>query len=104
MCTGAVGGVNVINREQFINAGGLNTEIIGWGSEDGEFCARTRHLGLNWVSLDYPAFHLHHDSINREHLIVNEQRLNNFKIEQFAMDATEEQIKKLVHTLRNFFV
>lgn len=56
----AVGGAYMVNREQFIEAGGENENFIGWGPEDYEHVKRMEVLGLPVHYADGPLFHLWH--------------------------------------------
>lgn len=64
-------------RADLAAANGFNEEIVGWGPEDKELCARLEHGGLRRQTLlaGGIAWHLHHPPASRERRAANEQVL-----------------------------
>jgi len=56
----SVGGVFVVNRDRYIEAGCENTNFVGWGMEDAERYRRFKILGLNIHRSTGPLYHLNH--------------------------------------------
>lgn len=56
----AVGGAFLVNREQYLVAGGENENIYGWGPEDSERVKRMEVLNLPVYRSKEPLFHLWH--------------------------------------------
>jgi glycosyltransferase involved in cell wall biosynthesis len=61
-------------RRDLIAVNGFNEEMIGWGPEDKELCARLTHLGIRRQTLIFGgiAWHLHHPPASRERRAANE--------------------------------
>jgi glycosyltransferase involved in cell wall biosynthesis len=65
-------------RRDLVAANGFDEEIVGWGPEDKELCARLEHAGIRRQTLlgGGIAWHLHHAPASRERRAANEQRLS----------------------------
>jgi glycosyltransferase involved in cell wall biosynthesis len=61
-------------RDDLISVNGFNEDIVGWGPEDKELCARLQHFGVQRQSLLLGgiAYHLHHPAAARERRAANE--------------------------------
>jgi glycosyltransferase involved in cell wall biosynthesis len=61
-------------REDLLAVNGYDEEIIGWGPEDKELCARLANRGVERTTLLFGgiAWHLHHAPSSRERRAVNE--------------------------------
>jgi glycosyltransferase involved in cell wall biosynthesis len=61
-------------RKDLVAVNGFNEEMIGWGPEDKELCARLTHLGVARQTLCFGglAWHLHHPPASRERRAANE--------------------------------
>jgi glycosyltransferase involved in cell wall biosynthesis len=61
-------------RADLVAVNGFNEEMIGWGPEDKELCARLTHLGIRRQTLFFAglAYHLHHPPVSRERRAANE--------------------------------
>lgn len=92
MAERCVGGVTVLMRHKIIEMGGMNTRIVGWGSEDGEFCTRWTRAGFSWLSIDVPVFHLHHDAAKRDDWRITHQAQHNLRLEHQSMNMTETEL------------
>lgn len=103
LSVGAVGGVNVLNRQKFMQMGGFNSNMIGWGSEDGEFYVRWQRAGLGWYAIDYVAFHLHHDVDHRDDLKLTKNAQSNLALELYTRTMPDEELAQLTNQLRGFF-
>ncbi|MGL4768185.1 MAG: galactosyltransferase-related protein [Formosimonas sp.] len=100
---GNVGGANVLNRSTFMSMGGFNSNMAGWGSEDGEFYVRWQRAGLEWYAIDFVALHLHHDNDNRDDLKKTEQTRANLRTELYAREMPEHELAQLTQELKAFF-
>lgn len=60
-------------REDLLKVNGFNEEIVGWGPEDKELCARLDHAGVRRQTLLFGgiACHLHHAPESRQFLPRN---------------------------------
>ena len=56
----SVGGAFLVNRRQYLQAGGENEHFYGWGPEDAERVKRMEILGLPVYRAKGPLFHLYH--------------------------------------------
>jgi len=71
-------GVKTCNMSFFLNdfyaVNGFNNDILGWGREDSEFCARLMNAGIRRKNLRFSAiqFHLWHGLENRKSLEKND--------------------------------
>jgi glycosyltransferase involved in cell wall biosynthesis len=61
-------------RSDLVAVNGFNEQMIGWGPEDKELCARLTHLGVRRQTLYLGglAHHLHHAPASRERRAANE--------------------------------
>ena len=94
------GGVNVCRRSSYIHYGGLNGKCRGWGPEDSEFHTRSVRLGMSWMSLKSPLFHLFHEQSARQNIGFSESVKADFAITDFG---TIEEVEVLVKEMRQFF-
>ncbi len=64
-------------RRDLVAANGFDEDIVGWGPEDKELCARLEHAGVRRQTLlaGGIAWHLHHPPASRERRAENQQRL-----------------------------
>ena len=64
-------------RDDLVAINGFDEQIVGWGPEDKELCARLEHGGLRRQTLlaGGIAWHLHHPPASRERRAANEQVL-----------------------------
>lgn len=64
-------------RRDLCAVNGFDEDIVGWGPEDKELCARLEHSGVRRQTLlgGGIAWHLHHPPASRERRTDNEQRL-----------------------------
>jgi glycosyltransferase involved in cell wall biosynthesis len=60
-------------REDLLKVNGFNEDMVGWGPEDKELCARIEHAGVRRQTLLFGgiACHLHHERESREFLPRN---------------------------------
>ena len=60
-------------REDLVRVNGFNEDMVGWGPEDKELCARVEHAGVRRQTLLFGgiACHLHHPAASREALPAN---------------------------------
>jgi len=60
-------------REDLVRVNGFDEDIVGWGPEDKELCARLEHAGVRRQTLLFGgiAVHLHHPAASRAHLEAN---------------------------------
>ncbi len=60
-------------RDDLLRANGFNEDIVGWGPEDKELCARLAHAGVRRQTLLFGgiACHLHHPAASRALLPAN---------------------------------
>jgi len=60
-------------REDLVRINGFNEDIVGWGPEDKELCARLEHAGVRRQTLLFGgiAVHLHHTAASRAQLPAN---------------------------------
>lgn len=60
-------------RDDLVRANGFNEDMVGWGPEDKELCARLTHAGLRRQTLLFGgiAVHLHHAQASRAALPAN---------------------------------
>jgi hypothetical protein len=68
----SVGGAFIVNKEQYINAGGENENFYGWGPEDAERVKRLEILGLPIFYSPGVLFHLWHP-MNKNSWFANEE-------------------------------
>ena len=64
-------------RADLLAANGFDEQIVGWGPEDKELCARLMHSGIQRQTLMFGgiAWHLDHPAASRAHRIENEKVL-----------------------------
>jgi glycosyltransferase involved in cell wall biosynthesis len=72
-------------RDDLVLANGFNEDMVGWGPEDKELCARLEHAGVRRQTLlsGGIAVHLHHPAASRATLPAN----------QAVLDATRRERK-----------
>jgi glycosyltransferase involved in cell wall biosynthesis len=60
-------------REDLLRVNGFNEDMVGWGPEDKELCARLEHAGVRRQTLLFGgiACHLHHAPVSRATLQAN---------------------------------
>jgi len=60
-------------REDLLRVNGFNEDMVGWGPEDKELCARLDHAGVRRQTLLFGgiACHLHHAPVSRAALQAN---------------------------------
>lgn len=60
-------------RADLVRVNGFNEDIVGWGPEDKELCARLAHAGIRRQTLLFGgiACHLHHPAASRAMLAAN---------------------------------
>jgi glycosyltransferase involved in cell wall biosynthesis len=60
-------------RQDLVRVNGFNEEMVGWGPEDKELCARLGHAGVRRQTLLFGgiAWHLHHPAASRDALPAN---------------------------------
>ena len=60
-------------RQDLVQVNGFNEDMVGWGPEDKELCARLRHAGVRRQTLLFGgiACHLHHPAASRADLPAN---------------------------------
>jgi glycosyltransferase involved in cell wall biosynthesis len=60
-------------RDDLVRVNGFNEDMIGWGPEDKELCARVEHAGVRRQTLLFGgiACHLHHPAASREAVPAN---------------------------------
>jgi glycosyltransferase involved in cell wall biosynthesis len=60
-------------RDDLVRANGFNEDMVGWGPEDKELCARLEHAGVRRQTLLFGgiAWHLHHAAASRSALPAN---------------------------------
>jgi hypothetical protein len=71
-------------REDLVFVNGFNEDMIGWGSEDKELCARLENSGVTRQTLLFGgiALHLHHPPASRERHAENERILAETRAQQ----------------------
>jgi glycosyltransferase involved in cell wall biosynthesis len=64
-------------RQDLLRANGFDEDMVGWGPEDKELCARLRHAAVRRQTLLFGgiACHLHHPAASRADLPANLARL-----------------------------
>lgn len=64
-------------RDDLVAANGFDEQIVGWGPEDKELCARLTHAGVRRQTLLFGgiAFHLHHPAASRSRVAANQRIL-----------------------------
>jgi len=64
-------------RDDLVAANGFDEDIVGWGPEDKELCARLVHAGVRRQTLLFGgiAFHLHHPAASRTRVAANQRIL-----------------------------
>jgi glycosyltransferase involved in cell wall biosynthesis len=64
-------------REDLVATNGFDENIVGWGPEDKELCARLAHAGVRRQTLLFGgiAFHLHHPAASRTRVAANQRIL-----------------------------
>lgn len=98
----SMGGAIIIRRKDYIRIGGMDSSFIGWGGEDNEIFFRSQRLGLKWISMDTPLYHLHHDSDSRAEFNAKAQ---DNAIRAFSRTKMPiEEIEALTADLQQFFV
>lgn len=60
-------------RDDLVRVNGFNEDMVGWGPEDKELCARIEHAGVRRQTLLFGgiAIHLHHPAASRSALPAN---------------------------------
>ena len=99
---GSMGGAFIFRRSTFIRIGGLDTSFIGWGGEDNELFFRSQRLGVNWVSMDTPLFHLHHDSTSRDEWTAKAEA--NARRAYLSQTMPMSELESHTERLKRFFV
>jgi len=71
-------------RDDLVRANGFNEDMVGWGPEDKELCARLENAGVRRQTLLFGgiACHLHHPAASRSSLPANLARLENTRRER----------------------
>ena len=70
----------IFNRKKFLEFGGENEQLKGYGWDDFERYFRARNFGLKQKQIEGPAYHMKHNSqYNKQHE-QNANSINNWKI------------------------
>lgn len=71
---GNVGGVQIFNRDWFLNnIVGYCEDIFGWGADDNDVYGRSRIISGEWYILDSTIYHLHHHYKQKD--LLNNHRI-----------------------------
>ena len=76
----SVGGAFFVNRNEYINLGGENEKIYGWGPEDVERVKRLKGLGFQIFRTEGPLFHLYHPRNQNSWFFDKEIELQNRQV------------------------
>ncbi len=99
------GGVYLVDRKKYLEAGGENERFVGWGPEDAERLRRIQilELGVRWLPKG-AAYHLHHTRNIQQQGLENPllTSMRREFIKECAMDRDElnEYIKTMNKTER----
>lgn len=89
----AVGGAFLVDKNKYLQVGGENENIYGWGPEDAERVKRMEILDLSIYRAKGPLFHLYHPRGSNSRFFDEKRRIQNLKefLKVCAMNKKELQ-------------
>ena len=94
----SVGGAFLVNRRQYLQAGGENEHFYGWGPEDAERVKRMEILGLPVYRAKGPLFHLYHPRKENSWYGSEELELQNREELLKVCSMTREELQSYIRT------
>ena len=94
----SVGGVFIINKQRYLQAGGENENIYGWGPEDVERVKRMEILEEPVERVSGPLFHLYHPRGINSTFGHDERDRNNLKELIKVCKMNTEELRKYIKT------
>lgn len=94
----SVGGVFIINKQRYLQAGGENENIYGWGPEDVERVKRMEILEEPMERGSGPLFHLYHPRGINSTFGHDERDRNNLKEFIKVCKMNTEELRKYIQT------
>ncbi|WP_449190382.1 galactosyltransferase-related protein [Tannerella forsythia] len=94
----SVGGVFIINKQRYLQAGGENENIYGWGPEDAERVKRMEILEEPVERGSGPLFHLYHPRGINSTFGYDERDRNNLKELIKVCKMNTEELRKYIQT------
>ena len=94
----SVGGVFIINKQRYLQAGGENENIYGWGPEDVERVKRMEILEKPMERGSGPLFHLYHPRGINSTFGHDERDRNNLKELIKVCKMNTEELRKYIQT------
>ena len=94
----SVGGVFIINKQRYLQAGGENENIYGWGPEDAERVKRMEILEEPVERGSGPLFHLYHPRGINSTFGHDERDRNNLKELIKVCKMNTEELRKYIQT------
>lgn len=98
----SVGGAFIVNRKVYMEVGGENEYIIGWGPEDAERVNRMEILGLPVFRTQGSLFHLYHPRNENSRPANFVQELKNRKEFLKVCSMTKEELLEYIAEWANF--
>ena len=94
----SVGGVFIINKQRYLQAGGENENIYGWGPEDAERVKRMEILEEPVERVSGPLFHLYHPRGISSTFGYDERDRNNVNELIKVCRMSTEELRKYIQT------
>lgn len=94
----SVGGVFIINKQRYLQAGGENENIYGWGPEDAERVKRMEILEEPVERVSGPLFHLYHPRGINSTFGYDERDRNNVNELIKVCRMNTEELRKYIQT------
>lgn len=94
----SVGGVFIINKQRYLQAGGENENIYGWGPEDAERVKRMEILEEPVERVSGPLFHLYHPRGINSTFGYDERDRNNVNELIKVCRMSTEELRKYIQT------
>lgn len=93
----SVGGAFIVNREQYLAAGGENESFYGWGPEDVERVKRLEILELPIARIKGSLYHLYHQRILDKGVDNEKKRLYHLKVLLHICRMNKEELMNYIN-------
>lgn len=92
----SVGGAFLVNKAEYMKAGGENEGFYGWGPEDVERVKRMEILELPIGRVSGPLYHLYHDRLQDNGVNSNIRAMHNRKVLLQTCRMNKQELKEAI--------